>query len=91
MEDLKKFIAHEIYIKTGLKAYISVHLPIILLDIGYYEISLSINDEIQYINIDIVDKYYNTHDLVKKSYNTYQDVEDIIDDIFKYIQPSKKF
>lgn len=91
MEDIRIFIAREIYIKTGFQPYLSKYLPLILLNIGYYEIRLSINYENRYITIDIFDEYYNTHDKFKKSYDTYEDVENIIDNVFKYIKPSKKY
>jgi hypothetical protein len=90
--DIRDFIVREIYIKTGLQGYKSKYLDdLVLLHIDNYEISISINYEKKYIQIDVIDYYLRTTNIYKEPYNTYNDILDIIDDVFKYIKPSKLY
>lgn len=91
-EDIRDFIIREIYTNTGVQSYKSRYLnDLVLLDIGYYEISISINYKKHYIQIDVTNHYYNKRNRYIEEYNSYDDIVDIIDNVFKYIKPAKLY
>ena len=89
-QEVREFIAAYINIKLGLTAYQSRYIPnLILITIGRLDIQIQIYPHRLYIKI--IDPYNRTYDEVIKHFNSYNDIEDIIDEIFKFMKPSRMY
>ncbi len=91
IEELRKLIVSRIYVKTGIKAYKPGFLTdLLLINFGYYEIQLRINFyKGLYITISIGDNFNHILKEFDFLVETYNDIDDMIDYIFRFIKPAR--
>ena len=89
---LRTYISSLIYKKIGIQPYLSKYLDYaLLMGLSSYDICMSIIKDKNYIRITITDDNLNTREDFVKAFVTYTDIDNIIDQTFQNIKPSKMY